>query len=115
MRRLIQFDGLLIPNGDISESLDNIENIFQAEAGNDIGNVVWLGKLTLSVTLRCDGHMKELIEAKGRKKDGILVYRNKSVKAMLRVSGSTFEKYSENVSGADGLWTMTFTIAQMEE
>lgn len=115
MARLITFDGLSIPNGEITESLENIENIFQAEAGNDLGNTVWLGKLTLNVTLKCDGHMKELIEAKGRKTKGVLEYKGKRVNARLRVSGSAFEKHSEKIIGTDGLWTMTFAIVQMEE
>lgn len=111
-RELIIFDGLAIPNGDISESFSNIENISQSEAGTDIGNVVRLQKLTLTVTLKSDGILKEQVLAKGRLTSGLLEYRNRKVNARLRVSASNFERDSEKIEGIDGLWTTSFEIVE---
>lgn len=109
---LIIFDGLPIPNGDIDPGFENIETVNKSEAATDLGNVVRLQKISLAVTLKSDGHLMELVMAKGRKKSGILQYRGRSVKARLRVTGQHFERDSEKLAGVDGLWTTSFTITE---
>ena len=113
MANLIQFDGLSLPNGEIQEAFVDIENIAESEAGTSIGTVTKLQKLVLNISIKCDGHLYERIKAKGRMTEGILSYKGVNKKARLRVSGADFEKYSEEINGANGLWTVSFTISEV--
>lgn len=110
---LINFDGLALPNGDIKESYDNVEHIAQSEAGTDLGTVTRLMKLTLKLKIKCDGHLYSKIKQKAVLTSGRLQYRGLDTTARLRLESTAFEKYSELIDGADGLWTVSLVISEV--
>lgn len=109
---LITFDGLSLPNGEIKPSYKTIETIRESEDGHDIGTVTRANKLTLNCSIKCDGHLESQIRAKGAKDKGLCTYRGRTFEARLRVSDTPYEKYSEQIVGADGLWTVNFSIIE---
>lgn len=112
MPNLITFDGLSLPNGSIKPSYNNIEKISQSEAGNDIGIVTRLLKLTLDCSIKCDGHLLSKILAKGSLVDGICTYQGRSFRARLRVKDNPYQEYSDKIVGAGCLWTVSFSIIE---
>lgn len=112
MMNLIKYDGLVIPCT-FSEGFENLENISKSEAGNDLGNVVRLQKLTLSCSCKCDGHLKKKIQEKGLIPEAMAEYGGRTFKARLRVSGAPHEEFSEEIPGADSLWTVSFSIIEV--
>ena len=110
---LIKFDGLTIPFGELGDNFENIENIQRSEAGSDLGTVTRLQKLTISDSIKCDGHFYKLLQEKGKLLSGICVYKNREFEARLRVSTGGLEKYSEDIPGAEGLWTVAVSIIEV--
>lgn len=113
MANLITFGGLSIPNGEISESYENIENIQKSEAGTDIGTTTRLMKLSLGVELKCDGNFYKRLKRQALLTQGVLVYQGVEYDARLRITGAKFEKYSEMIEGAKGLWTVSISIIEV--
>ena len=113
MANLITFDGLSIPNGEITENFENIENIQKSEAATDTGTVTRLCKLTLNVTSKLNGVQYEAIKQKSMLTTGLLEYRGETKRARLRISNAKFEKYSEEIEGIDGLWTISYSIIEV--
>lgn len=113
MARLVTFDGLALPNGEIVDNYENIETIRKSEAGTDLGTVTRLLKLSVSMSIKCDGHTYESILKKAELTKGTLVYRGMTKTARLRLTGADFEKDSEQIEGAKGLWTIALSITEV--
>lgn len=113
MANLITFDGLSIPNGEIKEEFTNIENVQRSEAGTDIGTVTRLLKLNLDIVSRLNGVQFEAIKEKASLTTGLLEYRGETKRARLRISNAKFERYSEEIEGIDGLWTISYSITEV--
>lgn len=110
---LIIFDGLSLPNGEISDNFENIENIQMSEAGGDIGTVTRLEKLTIDDTIKCDGHLYEEIKQKGLIPSAMCTYKGRTFEARLRLETGAMEKFSENIPGTDGLYTVALSIIEV--
>lgn len=110
---LITFDGLSLPNGEISDNFENIENIQKSEEGSDLGTVTRLLKLTINNTIKCDGHFYELLKQKGSIPSALATYKGRTFEARLRLATGALEKYSEDVPGTDGLYTVSLSIIEV--
>lgn len=110
---LIIFDGLSLPNGEISDNFENIENIQMSEAGGDIGTVTRLEKLTIDDTIKCDGHLYEEIKQKGLIPSAMCTYKGRTFEARLRLESGALEKFSENIPGTEGLYTVALSIIEV--
>lgn len=110
---LITFDGLSLPNGEISDNYENIEKINKAESGRDIGTVTLLEKLTINDTIKCDGNFYEELRKKGLIPSAMATYRGRTFEARLRIGTAALEKYSEEIAGTEGLWTVSLVIIEV--
>ena len=113
-KKYITINGESIPNPtSFSEDEQTIENVFQSEAGTDLSTVVRTGKKTAKVTFQVSSFWLAKLRTYSRTASATISINGSSMTARIRNFKASLLPNSENVSGTDGLWTVSMDFIEV--
>ena len=115
-RNYIKINGNKIPNPtNLTISNQNIENVKQAEAGNDVGNVTKLCKRMFQFSFTSTSGGKAKIKAFCMLASCTMSFNGEDIVGRLRLKSENLIQDSEYFDRTAGLWKLTVTFSENGE
>ena len=111
----LTFNNVVLPNPITEgENYDNLENINQSEAGDDLVNVVRLLKLSLPCKFNCSSYWKAQLLTLAALPSATLVYNSVTYyDVRFRITSCELVEDSELVKNTDGLWEISGVFSEV--
>lgn len=92
---------------------ETIENVFQSEAGTDLGAVVRFGKVRAKATFQVTSFWRDKLQAYSQTATESVTIDGTTMTMRIRNFSQKLVPNSENIQNTDGLWTVSLDFIEV--
>lgn len=112
--KYIEINSEALPNPkSFSAEEETIENVYQSEAGTDLGQVVRFGKVSAKATFQVTSFWRDKLKAYSQTTTESVTIDGTTMTMRIRNFSQKLVPNSENVEGTDGLWTVSLDFIEV--